>query len=154
MNVLDVMKYLGGAAVFGRTPRNPLELEEQLRGGLPVKSFIAFKHWAHLSNDELASIADISAKTLQRYFKAPRTKSHPRKVMRIAASPSDRVFRAAEVMALAKEVFGSDEDAAREWLRSEQFGLGGKVPLDMLRTKLGSDLVEQELKRIEHGFLA
>ena len=30
MDVLQVMKYLGGPAVFGRPPRNPLELEAQL----------------------------------------------------------------------------------------------------------------------------
>lgn len=154
MDVLEVMKYLGGAAVFGRVPRNTLELEAQLRHGLPVRSFIAFKQWARLSNDELASIADISPKTLQRYFKPPRAKKSPSKTARAAVSPSDRVFRAAEVMALAKEVFGGDEDAAREWLRVEQFGLGGKVPLDMLRTNLGAHLVEEELKRIQHGFLA
>ena len=69
MDTLEVMKYLGGAAVFGRAPRNSLELEAQLRHGLPVRSFVAFKQWARLSNDELASIADISPKTLQRYFK-------------------------------------------------------------------------------------
>lgn len=152
MDVLDVIEYLGGSAVFGRAPRNVLELEAQLRHGLPVKSFVAFKQWARLSNDELASIADISPKTLQRYFKPPRKGAA--KIMRVAVSPSDRVFRAAEVMALAKEVFGSDEDATHEWLRAEQFGLGGKVPLDMLKTNLGAHLVEEELKRIQHGFLA
>lgn len=154
MDVLDIMKYLGGATVFGRAPRNSLELEAQLRQGLPVRSFIAFKQWARVSNDELASIADISPKTLQRYFKPSRTKNGPAKIKRVAVSPSDRVFRAAEVMALAKETFGGDEDAAREWLRSPQFGLGGKVPLDMLRTNLGAHLVEEELERIQHGFLA
>lgn len=153
MDLLKVMKYLGGAAVFGRAPRNTLELEAQLRHGLPVRSFVAFKEWARLSNEELAAIADVSPKTLQRYFKAPRTKRGSAKMTRVAVSPSDRVFRAAEIMALAKEVFG-DEGAAREWLRSEQFGLGGKVPLDMLRTSLGAHLVEEELKRIQHGFLA
>jgi putative toxin-antitoxin system antitoxin component (TIGR02293 family) len=154
MDVLDVMRYLGGAAVFGRAPRNALELEAQLRLGLPVRSFIAFKQWARLSNDELASIADISPKTLQRYFNPAPTKKSPAKAVRLAVSPSDRVFRAAEVMGLAKEVFGGDEDAAHEWLRSEQFGLGGKVPLELLRTNLGAHLVEEELKRIQHGFLA
>jgi putative toxin-antitoxin system antitoxin component (TIGR02293 family) len=153
MDVLYVMKYLGGAAVFGRAPRNSLELEAQLRQGLPVKSFVAFKQWARLSNDELASIADISPKTLQRYFKDWTSKS-PANALRVAVSPSDRVFRAAEVMALAESVFGGDEDAAHEWLRSEQFGLGGKVPLELLRTNLGAHLVEEELKRIQHGFLA
>ncbi|MDT7812601.1 MAG: hypothetical protein QOJ42_2517 [Acidobacteriaceae bacterium] len=154
MDTLDVMKYLGGAAVFGRAPRNSLELEAQLRYGLPVRSFVAFKQWARLSNDELASIADISPKTLQRYFKSTQKNKSPAKATRVAVSPSDRVFRAAEVIALAKEVFGGDEDAAHEWLRSEQFGLGGKVPLELLRTNLGAHLVEDELKRIQHGFLA
>jgi putative toxin-antitoxin system antitoxin component (TIGR02293 family) len=59
-----------------------------------------------------------------------------------------------EIMALALKVFGNDAEAAHEWLRSEQFGLGGKVPLELLRTGLGSQLVEDELKRIQHGFLA
>jgi len=154
MELLEVMKYLGGVAVFGRAPRNTLELEAQLRHGLPVRSFVAFKQWARLSNEELASIADISPKTLQRYFNPVRAKTGTSKSARVAVSPSDRVFRAAEVMALAREVFGGDDDAAREWLRSEQFGLGGKVPLDMLRTNLGAHLVEEELKRIQHGFLA
>lgn len=154
MELLEIMKYLGGVAVFGRAPRNTLELEAQLRHGLPVRSFVAFKQWARLSNEELASIADISPKTLQRYFSLVRAKTGASKSTRVAVSPSDRVFRAAEVMALAREVFGGDDDAAREWLRSEQFGLGGKVPLDMLRTNLGAHLVEEELKRIQHGFLA
>jgi putative toxin-antitoxin system antitoxin component (TIGR02293 family) len=154
VNILEIMKYLGGAAVFGRVPQNSLELEAQLRQGLPIRSFMAFKAWARLSNDELASIADISPKTLQRYFKLSQTKKTPAKALRVAVSPSDRVFRAAELIALATTVFGGDEDAAHEWLRSEQFGLGGKVPLDLLRTGLGAQLVENELKRIQHGFLA
>jgi len=155
VDALAVLKYLGGAKVFGRAPRSTLELEAQLRHGLPVQSFVAFKKWARLSNEELASIADISPKTLQRYFKPAQIKKQSTRLgTRIAVSPSDRVFRAAEIMALAKEVFGEDEEAAREWLRSEQFGLGGKVPLEMLTTNLGAQLIEDELKRIQHGFLA
>jgi putative toxin-antitoxin system antitoxin component (TIGR02293 family) len=72
----------------------------------------------------------------------------------VASSPSDGAARAAEVMMLANEVFCGDEDAVQEWLRSEQLGLGGKVPLDLLKTSHGAQLVEEELKRIQHGFLA
>lgn len=153
MNVMEVMKYLGGAAIFGRAPRSVLELEAQLRDGLPVRSLFKFKERARLSNDELASIADLSPKTLQRYFN-PGAKSNASKNMRVAVGPSDRVFRAAEVMTLADEVFAGDQGAARDWLRSEQFGLGGRVPLDLLRTSLGAQLVEDQLKRMQHGFLA
>jgi putative toxin-antitoxin system antitoxin component (TIGR02293 family) len=154
MDVLEVLKYLGGAAAFGHAPRNALELEAQLRGGMTAESMLAFKRWARLSNDELSAIADVSPKTLQRYFKPAPGRKKPAKSVRVAVSVSDRIFRAAEIIALALEVFGMDAEAAHEWLRSEQFGLGGKVPLTMLTTGVGSQLVEDELKRIQHGFLA
>jgi putative toxin-antitoxin system antitoxin component (TIGR02293 family) len=154
MDMIEVLKYLGGAAAFGHKPRNVLELETQLRSGLTTDSLLAFKRCARLSNEELAAIADVSPKTLQRYFNPAPDGKKRGKSTRIALSASDRVFRAAEIMALALEVFGGDAEAAHEWLRSEQFGLAGKVPLEMLKTGLGSQLVQDELKRIQHGFLA
>jgi putative toxin-antitoxin system antitoxin component (TIGR02293 family) len=47
-----------------------------------------------------------------------------------------------------------DKDAAREWLHDGQVGLGGRTPIDMMRTEAGAREVESLLIRIEHGVLS
>jgi putative toxin-antitoxin system antitoxin component (TIGR02293 family) len=54
---------------------------------------------------------------------------------------------------LAEKVL-ENRDQALEWLRTPQFGLGNRVPLDLLATEAGAHEVENLLFRIEHGFLA
>jgi len=51
------------------------------------------------------------------------------------------------------EVFG-EIDAFTRWLKKPAYGLGDKVPLDLLNTITGIDLVVEELIRIEFGVLA
>jgi putative toxin-antitoxin system antitoxin component (TIGR02293 family) len=63
---------------------------------------------------------------------------------------ADRIDRTAYVVSLAATVL-CDEEAAREWLRSPNFGLGNQVPLEMLETEAGAREVEDLLGRIEHG---
>lgn len=58
--------------------------------------------------------------------------------------------RFAQILALATDIF-EDEDRAVEWLRRPQFGLGDKVPLDLINTEAGVREVESLLLRIEHG---
>jgi putative toxin-antitoxin system antitoxin component (TIGR02293 family) len=59
----------------------------------------------------------------------------------------------ARIFALAEEVL-EDRTQAGEWLASPQAGLGGRVPLELLETEAGTRAVEDELLRIEHGFVA
>lgn len=61
-------------------------------------------------------------------------------------SPQDRV------VALAELVLESPQ-AARDWLSRPQIGLGGEMPLCMLKTPEGARAVELLLQRIEHGVL-
>lgn len=55
-----------------------------------------------------------------------------------------------EVTKRAIEVFGSEEKA-RRWLHTPNFALGDVRPVDLLRTKEGTDEVLGILGRIEHG---
>ncbi len=48
------------------------------------------------------------------------------------------------------EVF-ENEESARRWLKRPQIGLGGKVPLELLKTEAGAREVEDLLVRIDHG---
>lgn len=66
---------------------------------------------------------------------------------------SDRAVRVARVTALAEEVFGEDEKAAR-WLRKPKSRFDGKAPLALLLTDAGSRLVEEMLLQLDYGFTA
>jgi len=46
-----------------------------------------------------------------------------------------------------------DEDQAREWLQRPNRTLQGAMPLDLLGTDAGAELVSDELGRIEYGDL-
>jgi putative toxin-antitoxin system antitoxin component (TIGR02293 family) len=66
---------------------------------------------------------------------------------------SDRAVRVARVTALAEEVFGEDDKAAR-WLRKPKSRFDGKTPLTLLSTDAGSRLVEEMLLQLDYGFTA
>lgn len=65
---------------------------------------------------------------------------------------SDRVARIARVSQRAIDSLG-DENRAREWLKRPNRALQDASPLDLLSTDAGSELVTDELGRIEYGDL-
>lgn len=85
---------------------------------------------------------------------------------RLTLEESNRLARAARVLASALEVFGGDSadrttersrEAARRaarWLRRPHRALDGQVPLALLTTDAGARLVEDALGRIEYGVFA
>ncbi|MBM4296483.1 MAG: DUF2384 domain-containing protein, partial [Deltaproteobacteria bacterium] len=89
----------------------------------------------------LAALVGVSDKTFQR----ARGTSQ-----RLDPVTSDRLFRAASLVALAGEVLESNEGGIA-WLSRAQIGLGGRVPFDLMTTEAGAEQVEQLLLRIEHG---
>lgn len=67
---------------------------------------------------------------------------------------SDRLYRAACVIAAARELFGGDQAAARRWLVAPQLGLGGRPPISMFATEIEGKAVLDLLGRLEHGAVA
>lgn len=65
--------------------------------------------------------------------------------------PSDQRLRSSRVFAKALELFEGDRDAASEWMRSPLPALGGEKPVDIARSKLGAQQIENLVGRIEHG---
>ncbi len=116
------------------------KLIEIIRRGLPVQELDALQSVLDVPMEKLAPMLGISKATL-----------HRRKTQgRLGPDESDRVIRFARLMAKATEVLES-EDAARRWLTSPQFGLGGSVPLDYALTEVGAREVEDLLGRIDLG---
>lgn len=65
----------------------------------------------------------------------------------------DRFARFAEVLVLAAHIFG-DRERAMVWLRTPKSRLDGAVPLQLMRTHTGTELVINLLNQGRHGMLA
>lgn len=142
MNVAGSLdRILGGKQAFHTRPKNALDWHQLLVSGLPMRALENFKEATALSDARLATLIGVSDKTLQRARGTRR---------RLDPVTSDRLFRTANLIALAAEVLESSERGIA-WLSRAQIGLGGKIPFDLMTTEAGSEQVEQLLLRIEHG---
>lgn len=89
-------------------------------------------------------IFDMSVKTMFRYKRDNKTLS-PRL--------SETALKVVNLLHKGLEVFGEIQ-SFRNWLNKPAYGLGDRVPLKLLNTNTGIDLIGEELLRIEHGVLA
>lgn len=114
---------------------------EIMEMGMPVNELDALQASLAISGEKLAEMVGISKATLHRHKGTGDT---------LELVTADRVVRYARLMGKAAQVFGDEEDA-RKWLKSSQFGLGGAIPLDYAKTEVGAREVENLLGRIEYG---
>ena len=135
-----VIVELGGERVLGRTLRTDDDLRSAIREGFPQKVVGSLMSSAGLTLKELSATLDLSPRSLQRR----RTQG------RLARYESDRLYRLAHIVALAKRYVGDDETAVR-WLRRPNRALGGVVPLELIDTEPGARAVENVLGRIAFG---
>jgi putative toxin-antitoxin system antitoxin component (TIGR02293 family) len=71
---------------------------------------------------------------------------------RLSPAASDRLSRIDRIYALAVEVFGDGEKAAK-WLKRPSRPLANEWPLRLLDTDAGAQQVERELRQIQFGFV-
>ncbi len=124
--------------------RDHIEIAERSQHGIQYKTLKFVLENRDLETEEWAEILNISTRTLQRKRREKKGLESP---------ATQRLFSIEEAIQLGIEVFGS-EDKCIKWLRSENLSFGNKQPLDFLRTEKGTQMVIDELTRIEHGVLA
>lgn len=135
-----IVAELGGKAVLGRALNTEGDLQSAIREGFAPEVVEKVMDSAGLTLKELAASLDLSPRSLQRR----------RQRGRLARYESDRLYRLARIVALAKHQIGDDEAAAR-WLRRPNRALGGRSPLELVDTELGARSVEDVLGRIAYG---
>lgn len=136
----SLVEALGGSAMLPRMAITPEELIEEVREGLPYGCLETFGELFGVSREELSEVLAIPLRTLARR----------KKEGQLRADESDRLLRVALMAILASDVLGGDEAAGR-WLHRPNRALGGRVPLHLLDTDLGSRRVEEALGRLDHG---
>jgi putative toxin-antitoxin system antitoxin component (TIGR02293 family) len=120
-----------------------LETIAAVRKGLPATELEKLVRKLAIERTVLLNVLGMSARTLQR-------KHHRQTTLTPAAS--DRLARVERIYALATDVF-ADETKAAEWLKRPSRALDSRVPIELLDTDAGTQTVEQELRRIQHGFV-
>lgn len=133
-----VVHALGGKAALGKTPRSDADLREAIRAGFPYRAVEEVMHSTGLTLSELAAVLGVSVRSLQR-----------RRGGRLAFAESDRLYRLARIIALARHYLGNS-DLATRWLKRPNRALSA-IPLDLVDTDVGSRNVESVLGRIAFG---
>jgi putative toxin-antitoxin system antitoxin component (TIGR02293 family) len=107
-----------------------------------------------LPQDDLLRATGVSLRTIQRRTAGPKRASAKGSAASSPASlnpeQSGRVWKLAEVIARAMEVFGTRE-AAEKWLGEPARGLERRRPIDLLQSPVGTEMVEELLGRMEYG---
>lgn len=135
-----VVNELGGEAALGRSLTRDVDLQAAIREGFPQRVIEALSRAIDLTIKELAACLDLSPRSLQRR----------RREGRLAPHESDRIYRLARIVALAKSALGG-RDAAARWLKRPNRALGGRAPLAVIDTEPGAREVENVLGRIAFG---
>jgi len=114
-------------------------LTREVEEGFPI-AFLEYLHGRGFTSGEIYSLV-IPARTLK-HRKAKR--------QNLSSEETERALRLDKISHLGRKVFGSLEKAFR-WLRRSNSRLDGRAPLEMLRTEVGGNLVEEMLYQIDEG---
>jgi putative toxin-antitoxin system antitoxin component (TIGR02293 family) len=139
----NIAQVLGGERVLGRAVRSQAQLEQCAREGFPLEVL------RQLVEDQVVMPQELYGWIIPR-----RTLAHrQRRGQRLNLDESNRVSRVARIYALALETFRAPEKA-KHWLRKSLRQFGGRTPMEMLETDLGTHQVEILLGQIAHGLAA
>jgi len=114
---------------------------QRVEEGLPVMEVVKFGKQAGFTNDELAKLINIPARTYARRVAGK---------ARLTLPEGERAARLMRVFDRAKQLFATEENV-RKWLHTELPALGWRTPIDFAQTEPGAREVESLLGRIEHG---
>ena len=144
METQKISRVSEAAVKYQTSPDETYHLVEKAHEGVPVSAFFDILEFSGLSKIELTNLLDVSFKTIQRYQKDGK---------KLNAIHSEQLLKIIALYQKAEEVFG-DLASFNRWLRKPAVGLGNRLPLKYLQTPGGTDLIMDELRRIEFGALA
>lgn len=143
MELSQVARILGGQKVLGTRLQSRMDLVELANRGLTKDAVSNLARHLSLSLKDMAALLPITERSLQRYT----SKHH------LNPTVSEQVLQIAGAVARGKEVFGG-KDRFLAWANQPSTALSNKRPLDLLGSRFGTDLVLDELGRIEHGIVS
>jgi putative toxin-antitoxin system antitoxin component (TIGR02293 family) len=129
------------ARLLGFKALETSELVEKVEAGFTYRTLVRFQRNIDLQTEDLASLVQIT----------PRTLARRRKKGRLTAEESDRLLRASRVFGKTLALFDGDVEAARIWFSTPAPALANRTPQDVSITEVGAREVENVIGRLEHG---
>ena len=126
------------------TVADSFALVMEARTGVPANTAFDVATLLQISADELAALLHTTTKTLRAYREGKK---------RLGPAASEQILKLLALARQGEEVFGA-LPAFRRWLDKPAYGLDNQLPLALLETSGGIDLVADEVDRIAHGDFA
>lgn len=140
MTVMDVAGVLGGEKALRRKVKGRMDVIDLINAGVTKGALARLAGQLGLTMGQMSEVLPVTERTIQRYT----PDSHFSPVV------SEHIVRIAEVAAKGAEVFG-DKASFNAWLRLPNRALADKAPVELFGTGYGTDMVLDELVRMEHG---
>lgn len=123
-----------------RKAENMLQVAKVVEEGLPSEEIAPILDYLGFKVSDVAKAAAVSASTVSRW--RPKTS--------IGVPGSNQFFRIDQVIRKGVDLFG-DLQALRTWLQSPNLALGNTVPVQLITTAIGVELVDEALDALHHG---
>jgi len=140
MQLAQVGEILGGEKILGKKLESKMDLVELGSIGVTKNAVSHLANYLSLSWKQVADLLPVTERTLQRYT------SH----QHFNPAVSEQVLHIAEVLAKGTEVF-QEKRKLLLWLNTPHKVFSGNTPFAMLCSRFGTELVLEELGRIEFG---
>ncbi len=120
-----------------------IELHREIESGIPGKAIPNLLTVLDFTREDFSTLLGRARKTLNELEQ----REH------LSRSDSDLLYRIARALVYAVSVFG-ETGYAVQWLKEPNEALGGVIPVQLLATVEGDEIVRTELGAIEHGLPA
>lgn len=129
--------------VFQKELNSDMDVIEMSQKGITKASLMAFIHYLNFSADQFAQLIPITLRTIQRYSNE----------QTFNPTISEHIILLMFLVEKGIEIFGSLE-RFMSWFQAPSQALGGHMPCDLVYLKTGTQMVMDELGRIEYGVYA
>ena len=143
MQRAEISALLGGKSVIRGEIANRMDLIDLGSKGITKDALLRLASYLSMSLRQIAELLPVTERTIQRY----------KRKQRFNRVVSEQVLQIAEVAARGGKVFG-DRNKFLLWMRSPSPALGNRTPASLLHSRFGTEVVLDELGRIEHGVIS
>lgn len=143
MEFSKVTKVLGGEDVLRKKIQSRMDLIELSNKGITKDALAHLANYLSFTMRQMAELLPVTERTIRRY--TPKTTFN-----RVV---SEQILEIAEVAAKGVEVF-EDKRKFLSWMDHPNKALANKTPMSLLSSRFGTEMVLDELGRIEYGVLS